>query len=433
MKVDLSLVFNASRHNAYVDASLPNTDDNTASGLVSSSPSSALDSDKGVASRRQANCSAIDERQQTELGSIKSSRRIVLDFWRQGKPTSVNTQKVVGRIHLRRRCFSELWVGVKDKMTGSRRVILRRLSMAGHSSGSSSSHKEERDSRSQVTSTTTTDASSSEAPTVTFSKSSVTDANRTSRRPRLYCGLMAPDDSGKPVKASDYERITVDTPSMGNVSMRRLSFSNRQMVRSQHKAEAEGTLFLVTNRKSWSLYYVLLRMSSYRFWTTVIFVQAALVLTGFIIFSAIHQPKGNAMLLGLDVNSLAVGDVECVAMFGDATWGCRAVAAVLSLASLVVSLFVGGVIVVRLSRVVAKHRFEFSKNAVIQDGELVVRFFSNRPSMVIMPTFRLEYFDMHGRARPLALINGGSICFMHDAVLYIRHDIREGPFADPRW
>lgn len=317
-------------------------------------------------------------------------------------------------------------------MTGSRRVVLRRLSMVTQSSGSSSSHKEERDSRSRATSRTT-DVSSSETTAVNFSESDASDASRKPHRPRLNCGVMAPDDSGKPVKASDFERVTVDTPAMGKVSLRKLSFSNRQMVRSQHKVAAEGTLFLVTNRKSWSLYYVLLRMSSNRFWTTVLLVQAALVLTGFIIFSAIRQPKGNAMLLGLDVNSLAVGDVECVAMFGDATWGCRAVAAVLSLASLVVSLFVGGVIVVRLSRAVAKHRFEFSKTAVIQDGELIVRFFSNRPSMVIMPTFRLEYFDMHGRARPLALINGGSICFMHDAALYIRHDIREGPFADPRW
>lgn len=267
-------------------------------------------------------------------------------------------------------------------------------------------------------------------------KSSAASSSRRSSRGSkpLECNILDPPESHGAVNASDYEKVTMDTQHMGSVKMRNLTFSNRQMVRSQHKTDRDGVLFLVTNRTSWSLYYVLLRMNSKMFWGTVALVEATMVLVAFLFFLAILQPKGNALLLALDVAALAVGDVECdPEPLGDSTWACRTIAAAFSLLNLVLSLFLGGVIVVRLSRVVAKHRFEFASSAILRDGELLIRLVSNRPSMIIMPSFRLEYFDTEGRATPLHLMNGGSIAFLHDAALLLRHDVRNGPFDDPNW
>ena len=250
--------------------------------------------------------------------------------------------------------------------------------------------------------------------------------------------------------SSDYEKISSATPDVGKIAMKKLCFSNRQLVRSQHKTmRSRGVLLdatkrivmLVTNRdEKIPIYYVMLRMDSRTFWISIVCVQLLLAAVCAFSFFLIGQPLGKAVLLALDVNGLTVGDVECEGGHYDGSnFGavalCRSWAAVLNLLHAVFVLFIGGVIVVRLSKAVAKHRFEFSQSAVIVDKkELCIRFVSAKPSMVVMPTFRLEYFDEKGRARPLELVNGGTIAYLHDTSLYLRHSIdASSPFSQPNW
>ena len=141
------------------------------------------------------------------------------------------------------------------------------------------------------------------------------------------------------------------------------------------------------------------------------------------------EPPSNAAVLSLDATSLTVGDVACTS--GPA---CRVAAFIVRLIALITELFVGAVIVVRLSRVISKRRFIFAKNVIVKQGELKIRLCSNRPSKIMMPSFRLEWFDTKHKFHPLDLDSGGATAYIMDSTLTIRHLIDDAsPFANPQW
>ena len=71
-------------------------------------------------------------------------------------------------------------------------------------------------------------------------------------------------------------------------------------------------------------------------------------------------------------------------------------------------------VIVRVFRGVARHRWTFDRHAVLADGELQMRFASNCPSMVLGLTINAQAVMKPWRYEPLALTNGGALSAISD-------------------
>jgi len=209
----------------------------------------------------------------------------------------------------------------------------------------------------------------------------------------------------------------------------RLSYSQRQLVRSHCKTQGPPIIFLMVARGRAQLQYLLLRLDKVSFWWTLVSFVFLLVAFDWVLFLAAGEGLTGALKLSLDANDLWSGrELSCEA-------GTCAAGVVARVLHFLFEVLVGAVLVVRLSRGVTKRRFVFSDVATLDAEELKIRVGSNRPSNVMMPCFQLEWFDQTGKLRPLHLTNGGTIALLHDGVFFLRHKVTtpESPFHDPDW
>lgn len=244
------------------------------------------------------------------------------------------------------------------------------------------------------------------------------------------CGLLGPRRRPRWSEASS-SRISYGdlqaTKGSASVSFWELSYSQRQMVRSQCESPGPPVLFLVVARGRAQLQYMLLRLDQVSFWAAIVGSIAVLVAVDMGMFCVVGKPLRAAWSLSLEANQLASESQPC-------TSSCEVVGALARLLHFIFEVLVGATLVVRMSRGVTLRRFLFADVATIEDGELKIRLASNRPSNIIMPCFHLECFDNDGYLRPLGLSNNGSMALLHDGVVLLRHPIdQSSPFSRPDW
>lgn len=220
-------------------------------------------------------------------------------------------------------------------------------------------------------------------------------------------------------------------PPIMECEFKRLSYSQRQAVRSQLKSKGPPTIFVAMSRQRPSVQYMLLRSDKKSFWLAIILVEVCLFFLSFVLFVAVEGDTSNALALALEATAVNVGHNanRCVRVVA-----CQIVGGVTRLVQFMVEIFLGAVVVARIIRSVTKRRFLFADFATLVGGELKIRLASNRPGYVVAPSFHLEYFDSEMRITPLQLTNGGSLALLHDGAIFLRHCVDEmSPFADNNW
>lgn len=210
---------------------------------------------------------------------------------------------------------------------------------------------------------------------------------------------------------------------------KRLSYTQQQSVRAQLKSKGRSNVYIVVDRAAAWSQYVWLRMQRLHFWLGIVALQLGLVVVTYGLFVAGGEPARKGALLALEANGYYVGaTLSCSSDY------CHAVGCLGRVAHELSLLLVGALVVVRLSRVVARRRFIFSDVAALSSTELAIRLVSNRPSGVVCPSFVLEYFDTDMKCHPLALTNRGQVSYLNDSSFVVRHPVDDAsPFSRADW
>ena len=181
------------------------------------------------------------------------------------------------------------------------------------------------------------------------------------------------------------------------------------------------------NRPWYGVTFHALKVDTRTFWCYVILGDAAILVLGFFVFAMIGQRRTKALDLALQSVGLSIRERQC----GGRPALCRIATAGLAYGQRVYEWVVSALVIVRVFRGVARHRWTFDRHAVLADGELQMRFASNCPSMVLGLTINAQAVMKPWRYEPLALTNGGSLSAISDVCATPRPAAATG-FESPR-